>query len=587
MESDRLPRKLAAILYADVAGYSRLTGEDEDATHRTLSGYLDLVSSTIESHGGQVMHYAGDAVLAKFDAVIDAMSSAVAIQGELNTRNADLPIERRVEFRIGVNSGDVIEDRGDIYGDGVNVAARLESLSNPSGVCVSESVRAAIGNKLALEFEFMGEQDVKNIAEPVRAYRVLYGSETVSERDTTLQAKLPSQAEQSVAVLPFDNLSGDTEQEYFSDGLTEDIITGLSKSPDLFVISRNSTFVYKGKSTNSRQVGKELGVHYLLEGSVRKSGTRIRVTAQLIDTTQGSHVWAERYDRELADMFAVQDEIVESILGTLCGWGGKLAELARSRAMRKRTANMEAYDYFLRGREYQRLSDTTDAEFAKAREMYEKAIELDPDGPDAYLGLASLHIRIVRVGLSDSRANPLKQISELTRKALMLAGPSSMSHRALGFVCLHKQQFGQARRHFERALALSPNDASMLADIANLSCYFGRAKEAIELLKKAMRLNPNYPDWYPWSLALAFFTARQYDEALKVLEETHSPLARRLLAATYAQAGRLEQARAAAKEYLEVIPDFSIKRYMGLEPYEDPADLEDYVQGLRKAGLPE
>jgi tetratricopeptide (TPR) repeat protein len=219
--------------------------------------------------------------------------------------------------------------------------------------------------------------------------------------------------------------------------------------------------------------------------------------------------------------------------------------------------------------------------------MYEKAIELDPDGPDAYLGLASLHIRIVRVGLSDSRANPLKQISELTRKALMLAGPSSMSHRALGFVCLHKQQFGQARRHFERALALSPNDASMLADIANLSCYFGRAKEAIELLKKAMRLNPNYPDWYPWSLALAFFTARQYDEALKVLEETHSPLARRLLAATYAQAGRLEQARAAAKEYLEVIPDFSIKRYMGLEPYEDPADLEDYVQGLRKAGLPE
>jgi adenylate cyclase len=581
MESDRLPRKLAAILYADVAGYSRLTGEDEDATHRTLSEYLDLVSSTIESHGGQVMHYAGDAVLAKFDAVVDAMSSAVAIQDELNTRNVDLPIERRVEFRIGVNSGDVIEDRGDIYGDGVNVAARLESLSNPSGICVSESIRATIGNKLALEFEFMGEQDVKNIAEPIRAYRVLHGSGTAPERDTISQTELPPQAEQSVAVLPFDNLSGDPEQEYFSDGLTEDIITGLSKSPDLFVISRNSTFVYKGKSVDSRQVGKELGVNYLLEGSVRKSGTRIRVTAQLIDTAQGSHVWAERYDRELVDFFAVQDEIVESILGTLCGWGGKLAELARLRAMRKGTAVMEAYDYFLRG------SDTTDAEFAKAREMYEKAIELDPDGPDAYLGLASLHIRIIRVGLSDSPTNPLKQISELTRKALILAGQSSMSHRALGFVCLHKQQFGQAKRHFERALALSPNDANMLADIANLSCYFGRAKEAIELLKKAMRLNPNYPDWYPWSLALAFFTARQYDEALKVLEETHSPLARRLLAATYAQAGRLEEARAAAKEYLEVNPNFSIKRYMELEPYENPADLEDYLQGLRKAGLPE
>ena len=584
---DRLPRKLAAILYADVAGYSRLTGEDEDATHRTLSEYLDLVSSTIESHGGQVMHYAGDAVLAKFDAVVDAMSSAVAIQGELNTRNADLPIERRVEFRIGVNSGDVIEDRGDIYGDGVNVAARLESLSNPSGICVSESVRAAIGNKLALEFEFMGEQDLKNIAEPIRAYRVLHGSGTAPERDTTSQTELTSPAAQSVAVLPFDNLSGDPEQEYFSDGLTEDITTGLSKTPDLFVISRNSTFVYKGKSIDSRQVGKELGVHYLLEGSVRKSGTRIRVTAQLIDTTRGSHVWAERYDHELADMFAVQDEIVESILGTLCGFGGKLAELTRLRALGKGSANMEAYDYFLRGCEYQRLFDTGDVEFAKAREMFEKAIELDPDSPHAYSGLASFHIRMIRRELYDSRRNPLNQVSELTRKALVLAGPSSTSHRDLGFVCLHERQFGQAKTHFERALALNPNDADLLADVAEFSCYLGGAKEAIELLKKAMRLNPNYPDWYSWSLAFALFTARQYDEALQVLEKTLDTQSRRLLSVTYAQAGRLGQARAAAKEYLAVHPHFSIKRWAELEPYEIHADFWHYVQGLRKAGLPE
>ncbi len=587
MESDRLPRKLAAILYADVAGYSRLTGEDEDATHRTLSEYLDLVSSTIEAHGGQVMHYAGDAVLAKFDAVVDAMSSAVAIQGELNTRNADLPIERRVEFRIGVNSGDVIEDRGDIYGDGVNVAARLESLSNPSGICVSESVRAAIGNKLALEFEFMGEQDLKNIAEPIRAYRVLHGSGTAPERDATSQTELPSQVEQSVAVLPFDNLSGDREQEYFADGLTEDIITGLSKTPDLFVISRNSTFVYKGKNIDSRQAGKELGVQYLLEGSVRKSGTRIRVTAQLIDTTQGSHVWAERYDRELADIFAVQDEIVESILVTLCGSVGKLAELARSRAMHKGPAKMEAYDYFLRGREYHLRFEATDVEFAKAREMFEKAIELDPDGPHAYLGLASFHIRMIRQGYSDSPANSVDQVAELTRKALVLAGPSSTSHRALGFVCLQKRQFGQAKTHFERALALNPNDAYLLADVADFWCYLGRAEEAIEILKKAMRLNPNYPDWYSRSLAFSFFTARRYDEALQALEKTLSPRSRRLLSATYAQTGRLKEARAAAKEYLEVNPNFSIKRHMELEPYEDPADLEDYVQGLRKAGLPE
>ena len=587
MKSDRLPRKLAAILYADVAGYSRLTGEDEDATHRTLSEYLDLVSSTIESYGGQVMHYAGDAVLAKFDAVVDAMSSAVAIQDELNTRNADLPIERRVEFRVGVNLGDVIEDRGDIYGDGVNVAARLESLSNPSGICISESVRTAIGSKLALEFEFMGEQDVKNIAEPIRAYRVLHGSGTAPERDTTSQTELPSQVEQSVAVLPFDNLSGDPEQEYFSDGLTEDIITGLSKSPDLFVISRNSTFVYKGKSTDSRQVGKELGVHYLLEGSVRKSGTRIRVTAQLIDTTQGGHVWAERYDRELADIFAVQDEIVDNIIGTLCGSVGKLAELARSRAMHKGLANVEAHDYFLRGREYHLRFDVTDVEFAKAREMFEKAIKLDPDSPHAYLGLASFHIRMIRQGMSDSAANSLNQVSELTRKALMLAGPSSASHRALGFVCLQKRQFGQAKTHFERALALNPNDAYLLADVANFWCYLGRANEAIEIYNKAMRLNPNYPDWYSRSLAFALFTVRQYDEALQVLEKTFNWQSRRLLSATYAQAGRLEQARATAKEYLKANPSFSIKCWAELESYENPADLEHYVQGLRKAGLPE
>ena len=361
----------------------------------------------------------------------------------------------------------------------------------------------------------------------------------------------------------------------------------MSKNPDLFVISRNSTFAYKGKSQDSRQVGKELGVRHLLEGSVRKSDSRIRVTAQLIDTTQGTHVWAERYDRELADIFAVQDEIVESILGTLCGSVGKLAELARLRAMRKGSVKMEAYDYFLRGREYHLRFDTNDVEFAKAKEMFEKAIALDPDGPHAYLGLASFHIRMIRQGLSDVPADSLDQVSELTRKALMLAGPSSSSHRALGFVCLQKRQFGQAKTHFERAVALNPNDAYLLADVANFWCHLGRAKEAIEITKKAMRLNPNYPDWYSISLAFALFTETRYDEALLVLEKTLAPQSRRLLSAAYAHAGRLEQASAAAKEYLAVNPHFSINRWAEQEPYEVPADLENYVQGLRKAGLPE
>ena len=269
---DRLPRKLAAIFYTDVAGYSRLTGENEDATHRALSEYLDLISATVESNGGQVMHYAGDAVLAKFEAVVDAMSAAIGIQNELKSRNKDLPEERRVEFRIGVNSGDVIEDRGDIYGDGVNVAARLEGLAEPGGICISESVRTALGNKLSLNYDDIGKQEVKNITEPVQAYRVVTEEK---EEAATMSPETPSldlPEEPSIAVLPFTNMSGDPEQEYFSDGITEDIITALSRISGLLVIARNSTMVYKGKAVDVKQVGKEQGVHYVLEGSVRKGG---------------------------------------------------------------------------------------------------------------------------------------------------------------------------------------------------------------------------------------------------------------------------------------------------------------------------
>jgi len=288
---DRLPRKLAAILYADVAGYSRLTGEDEDATHRTLSEYLDLISSTIESHRGQVMHYAGDAVLAKFDAVVDAMSAAVAIQNELKAHNQDLPDDRKVQFRIGVNSGDVIEDRGDIYGDGVNVAARLESLAEPGGICVSESVRTAIGKKLNLDHEDMGKQQVKNIAEPVQAYRVV-----MKKKDETTIATPRTTAHElsekpSIAVLPFTNMSGDPEQEYFSDGITEDIITELSRFRELQVMARNSSFYYKGQAIKVQDVGRELGVSYVVEGSVRKAGNRVRVTVQMVEAESGTHVW--------------------------------------------------------------------------------------------------------------------------------------------------------------------------------------------------------------------------------------------------------------------------------------------------------
>ncbi|MEE9570624.1 MAG: adenylate/guanylate cyclase domain-containing protein, partial [Gammaproteobacteria bacterium] len=298
---DRLPRKLAGILYADVAGYSRLTGEDEEGTHHRLSEYLDLISDAIGEHQGRVVHYAGDAVLADFDTVTEALSCSACIQRALVSRNRDLPDERKVEFRIGVNLGEVIVDRDDIYGDGVNVAARLESLAEPSGICISESVRTAVGKKLDLGYEFMGEQKVKNIEEPVRAYRVLMEKEEESKIISTEKSALDFPDKPSIAVLPFDNMSGDSEQEYFADGISEDLITALSKIHWFFVIARNSSFTYKGQAVEVTRVASELGVRYVIEGSVRKAGSRVRISAQLIDATTGRHVWAERYDRSLVD----------------------------------------------------------------------------------------------------------------------------------------------------------------------------------------------------------------------------------------------------------------------------------------------
>ncbi|MEE8252157.1 MAG: adenylate/guanylate cyclase domain-containing protein, partial [Gemmatimonadales bacterium] len=342
---ERLPRKLAAILYADVAGYSRLTGDDEDATHLRLRDYLDLFAKTIENHHGQVMHYAGDAVLAKFDAVVDALSSATAIQNTLKDRNKDLPDERKVQFRVGVNLGDVIEDRGDIYGDGVNVAARLESLADAGGICISESVRTAIGKKLPYGYEFMGEQQVKNIEEPVRAYGVLLDS-SKAQVPPPAKPTLELPDKPSIAVLPFTNMSSDPEQEFMADGITEDIITALSKFRWFFVTAPNSTFTYKGQAIDIKRVGEEMGVRYVLEGSLRQGAGRVRVSAQLIEAASGNHIWAERYDRQIEDIFDLQDEITMTIVAAV---EPELAAQERDRAVNKPTRDLKARDLFQRG----------------------------------------------------------------------------------------------------------------------------------------------------------------------------------------------------------------------------------------------
>ncbi len=588
---DRLPRKLAAILYADVAEYSRLTGEDEDATHRRLSEYLDLIASTIESHRGQVMHYAGDAVLAKFDAVVDAMSAAVAIQNELKTRNEELPDERKVQFRIGVNSGDVIEDRGDIYGDGVNVAARLESLAEPGGICISDAVRSAVGKKLNLDYEDMGAQEVKNIAEPVRAYKVMM-EEKVEPRTTlpeTPGLELPDKP--SIAVLPFDNLSGDPEQEYFSDGIAEDIITRLSRYRWFFVIARNSSFTYKGRAVDVKLVAQELGVRYALEGSVRKAGDRVRVSAQLIDAVAGHHIWAERYDRELKDIFAVQDGITESIVTAI---EPELGAAERERARRKPPENLDAWSLYQRGLWHFYGNPTRDG-VADARGLFERACEIDSGFAAAYADLAWAHTLEITLGFTDDPEASLERATRAAEKAAALDPRDPGAHVALGRVHILRHACDRAVAEMEAALDLNPSFARAYYGLGMALLYGGKPQASIPHFETAIRLNPRAPNSWtnPQMLAHAYFNMGRYEEAArwceKAVRQPNAPfMPFAIAAATLGQLGRVDEARALLAEARRRRPGFSahtIRRTTAL--YGRHSGAERIIEGLRKAGLRE
>ncbi len=625
MESEPLPRKLAAILYADVAGYSRLTGEDEDATHRRLSEYLDQISITIERYGGRVMHYAGDAVLAMFEAVVDALSCAAQLQLDLKARNEDLPDERKVQFRIGVNLGDVIEDRGDIYGDGVNVAARLESLAEPGGICISESVHTAVGNKLPFDYEFMGEQAVKNIAKPVKAYHarlkpdavlptptvrpkprrpmhhVIAGTATAvvliitvgviawwqpwqprEEPASVERTALPLPDKPSIAVLPFDNLSGDREQEYFNDGVTNDIITDLSKFSSLFVIASNSVFAYKGKSVKVQDVSKELGVRYVLEGSVQRAGEKVRINAQLIDATTGGHLWAQRYHRDLKHLFVVQEEIVQTIVATLAV---KLTRLELQRVFAKPTSNLEAYDYLLRGREY--LARTTRSTNMEARQMFQRAMELDPRYASAYVGLGWTYRKAVGHGWTEFPNQALQQAQDLAQKALSLE-ESAAAHRLLGYVYLLRGQYDLATHALERAMALNPNDWDSQAILGSVMLYAGRRDEAIQAYETALRFNPSMEIDRLFELGLAYYLEQRYDDAIRTLEQgvgrnPDLPFLYIALAAAYAQAERSEDAARAAAKVRRLHPFFEVASF-GTR-FRNSTDQVRIAEGLRKAGL--
>jgi adenylate cyclase len=583
---DHLPRKLAAILYADVAGYSRLTGADEDATHRTLTKYLDIIAGTIESHHGQVIHYAGDAVLARFDAVLDALSSAVAIQTGFGHRNYGIPANERVQFRIGVNLGDVIEDRGDIYGEGVNVAARLEALSEPSGICISESVRTAVGKKLDLDYEDMGEQQVKNIEEPVRAYKVLMAAQEGPNPNEALKPELELPDKPSIAVLPFTNMSGDPEQEYFSDGITEDIITALSRISGLLVVARHSTMVYKGKAVDVRQVGREQGVRYVLEGSVRKGGNRVRVTAQLIDATTGHHQWADRYDRKLDDIFSVQDDITHKIMLEM-RVQLSLGEKARIRA--GGTKSVEAWGLLVRADELNNRLIREDN--FEARRLSEEAVRIDPCYASAWTELGWTHWEDAYFGWTESQEQSEAKALEAAQKALELEENYPNALALLGFVHRLRGEHDRAVELTGKAVDLAPNDAENAAEFAHALTFAGKADEAIEMFKRAIRLSPIYPAWYLGGLGTCYYSINDLDLAISTFQDAiamdpDSAFARFYLASALVEAGLVENAKQIAREIMRIERNFSATSWQGAQ-FKDARLREKTIKNLIEAGLPE
>jgi adenylate cyclase len=629
MNTERFKRKLTAILSADVKGYSRLMGEDEEETVRTITAHREVMAKLIEKHQGRVVDSPGDNLLADFTSVLDAVRCAVEIQEELKAQNSQIPENRRMEFRIGINMGDVIQEGERIYGDGVNIAARVEGLAEAGGICISGTVYEHIKNKLALWNEYLGEHDVKNIAEPVRVYKVRMEPGVAAEERSEKRAGLrrwqwmalgiaaglvvgigalsiwyfylrpsPQPAgviserapvlelpdKPSIAVLPFVNIGGEPEQEYFSDGITEEIITTLSKVPQLFVIARNSTFAYKGKSVKVQQVGQDLGVRYILEGSVRKAGDRVRITAQLVDATTGGHLWSERYDRELKDIFALQDEITMEILTAV---RVKLTDGEQARLYGEGSKNLDSYLKVLQGMPYFHRFNTENN--ARARQLFEEAIALDPEDAQAKTMLAWTHLMEVVFGSSESPVESMTRAADLAQKVIALHDIVDAPHSLLGNIYLMQRQYEKAVSEAERAVALNPNGADACAHLGRILIYAGRQKEAIQSLEKAVRLNPIPPTWYLFSLGDAYFLTGQYDEAIAAYKRVFNlnpddMVAHVGLAATYAMQRREEEAGAQAAQILRISPKFYIDAYASTLPFENKADRDLLIDGLRKAG---
>jgi adenylate cyclase len=580
-------RRLAAVVAADMVGYSRLMEVDEAGTLARLKTHrIELIDPAITKNRGRVIKTTGDGMLVEFQSVVDAVTCAVEIQRRMMRRNADVPAARWIQFRIGINLGDVIVDEDDLFGDGVNIAARLEALAEPGGICVSGAVRDQVGGRLEdIIFEDLGDQQVKNIARPIRVFRVRLEQNTgvAPERASDAGVPTPRSKKPSIAVLPLANMSGDSEQEFFADGLTEDIITELSRFHDLLVISRNSAFVYKGKAVKVQDVGREFGVDYVLEGSVRKAGGRIRVTVQLIDAETDRHIWAERYDRELEDIFAIQDEMTRAIVATL---PGRVEAAGHDRAKRKPTDNMIAYECVLAAKVLHHRSTRTDNE--QAQRLLDRAIALDPNYAHAHAWKACVLGQSWIYGWCIDNGMTLQQVVNELEIALALDENDSDVHRILAAVNLTRDDHDKATYHQERALALNPNYDLVVVQQGELLTWLGRPEEGIEWIRKAMRLNPHHPERFWSHLARACYCAERYAEAAEALSRLTRPdhTHHAFLAATFAQMGNSIAAGAHATEVLKREPQFSVAAYLATQHYRHEVDRKRHEAGLLKAGLP-
>jgi adenylate cyclase len=584
MAAPGVERRLTAILAADMVGYSRLIEADEAGTLARLKTHrLELIDPAIAKNQGRIIKTAGDGLLVEFPSVTAAVQCAVEIQQRMARRNADVPPPRWIQFRIGINLGDVIVEGDDILGDGVNVAARLEALAEPGGICLSGAVRDQIGNRLELAFTDLGAQAVKNLARPIRAYAVLLDSIALLPTASAATTAGSAAAKPSIAVLPFQNMSGDPEQEFFADGLTEDIITELSRFRDLLVISRNSAFVHKGKAVRVQAVAGEFNVQYVVEGSVRKAGNRVRVTVQLIDALADRHVWAERYDRELADIFAIQDEITAAIVATL---PGRVEAATHDRVHRKPTDNMAAYECVLAGKVLHHRSTPQDN--AEAQRLLERALTLDPDYAHAHAWKACVLGQTWVNGWCEDRDATWDRVVAELEVALALDDHDSDVHRILAAVHLVRDEHDRAAYHQERALGLNPNNDLILVQQGELLTWLGRPEDGIEWIRKAMRLNPYHPERYWNHLGRALFVARRYAEAVEAFSRIGKPdhTHHAFRAAALAQLGDATAATAHAQEVLRREPEFTVESYLSTLHYRQDEDRVHHRQALLKSGLP-